>query len=544
MAMQPSTARAHANLVKSEPAANAVVAAAPAQLVLYFSEEVELRFTEVRVVGARGGPMIAGEPRPQQPGPSSVITVPVTLAGDDTYTVAWRTESAVDGHPTRGVFAFTVGTPPATPVVPLAVADWGGGPPTWLQALGRWLSFLGIAGLLGLAVAAPLLMRRLIRPVPTRRALPWLVLVGTLLVAGALLTLFVQLWTSAGRVSNISAETLTTFLGETRYGTSWLVRAGVTVAGLGAAFVGLRTASRAMLWAAGLLAFALPFTISVNAHVVAEAGNVPGTLIDGLHFVAAGLWIGGLAVLLFGQRREGERLDATAFRRFSPIAIGAVTALVATGVIAWLIVLGDLHATVDSTYGRLVLVKVGLLLPMLALGAVHFSRGRRARSASSAQAAAGGAPRFTLAAEALLGVSVLVAAAWLASTGPPSEGAPAETSSAGTNALIRHADDLDLALQVNPSRPGRNVVTITVRQGAAAGPFERVAVDFTYLDQDIGTTQVLARDTGGGVYVVDGTQLSLPGKWRIDVDIQRPTKQDADASWEIVVGGASDGSNP
>jgi hypothetical protein len=69
-------------------------------------------------------------------------------------------------------------------------------------------------------------------------------------------------------------------------------------------------------------------------------------------------------------------------------------------------------------------------------------------------------------------------------------------------------------------------------------------VDFTYLDQDIGTTQVLARDTGGGVYVVDGTQLSLPGKWRIDVDIQRPTKQDADASWEIVVGGASDGSNP
>lgn len=96
----------HLHLLKSTPAANTTVTAAPDSIRLWFSQAPELKVTTVKVTG----PGSAAVPlAPLASGDSSVVVAPVKgkmAAG--TYTVVWRT-MARDGHVARGSFAFNIG---------------------------------------------------------------------------------------------------------------------------------------------------------------------------------------------------------------------------------------------------------------------------------------------------------------------------------------------------------------------------------------------------------------------------------------------------
>ena len=96
----------HLHLVKSMPAANATVAAAPDSIRLWFSQPPELKVTSVKVTGP-GTAAVALAPLAKRD--SSLVIAPVKdkmAAG--AYTVAWRT-MAKDGHVARGMFAFRIG---------------------------------------------------------------------------------------------------------------------------------------------------------------------------------------------------------------------------------------------------------------------------------------------------------------------------------------------------------------------------------------------------------------------------------------------------
>ena len=95
----------HLHLLKSVPAANAAMPAAPEAIRLWFSQPPELAVTSVKVTG----PGSAAIPlAPLAAGDSDLVVAPVKgkLAAG-AYTVAWRT-MAKDGHVARGTFAFTV----------------------------------------------------------------------------------------------------------------------------------------------------------------------------------------------------------------------------------------------------------------------------------------------------------------------------------------------------------------------------------------------------------------------------------------------------
>jgi methionine-rich copper-binding protein CopC len=95
----------HLHLVKSAPAPNAVVGAAPDSIRLWFSQPPELGVTSVKVTG----PANAIVPlAPLAKRDSALVIAPVSgkmAAG--AYTVAWRTMSK-DGHVVRGTFGFKV----------------------------------------------------------------------------------------------------------------------------------------------------------------------------------------------------------------------------------------------------------------------------------------------------------------------------------------------------------------------------------------------------------------------------------------------------
>lgn len=150
---------------------------------------------------------------------------------------------------------------------------------------------------------------------------------------------------------------------------AWLLTAGI--AGV------VAMASRAVLswgWTAPLFGLALfgMLPVAVTGHSSAGGSHDVATNSLLLHLVAAALWVGGLAALIMHGRRQPEHLQVAA-PRFSRLALVCWLVLAATGVINALVRV-PLSAVFGSTYGLLVLAKVGALLVLGVFGSVQRSR--------------------------------------------------------------------------------------------------------------------------------------------------------------------------
>jgi methionine-rich copper-binding protein CopC len=99
-------ALAHAHLTTSVPADKATVASAPTEIDLRFSEELELKFSGITIVGPDKAAVNVGNARLADEG--KTLVVPVTGKLDaGRYTVEWHVLSE-DGHKTRGTYDFIV----------------------------------------------------------------------------------------------------------------------------------------------------------------------------------------------------------------------------------------------------------------------------------------------------------------------------------------------------------------------------------------------------------------------------------------------------
>src|SRR5919198_922122 len=99
----PGKAEAHAYLERSSPAGNTIVETAPSQIQLWFTERPELRFSDVTVYTA-DGQKIAHGPLELAPDNPRSIVFEIGSVPHGTYTVAWKTLSADDGHVAAGAF--------------------------------------------------------------------------------------------------------------------------------------------------------------------------------------------------------------------------------------------------------------------------------------------------------------------------------------------------------------------------------------------------------------------------------------------------------
>jgi putative copper resistance protein D len=147
-----------------------------------------------------------------------------------------------------------------------------------------------------------------------------------------------------------------------------------------AASLSLGRSARWTHWIASALAVALVATIAWTGHAAATLGSI-GILhlaADALHVLASGAWVGGLpalGLLLVLARRYDDPAWAAAARdatlRFSTLGLVSVGTLLATGVVnSWFLV-GSFRALVDTEYGRLLLIKIGLFAAMLSVAAFN-----------------------------------------------------------------------------------------------------------------------------------------------------------------------------
>jgi hypothetical protein len=98
---------AHAFLDHADPKVGSIVAVAPTELRLWFSQDVESAFTTAEVLDATGKRVDTGHPQIDRQ-QKELLHVPLAKLPPGEYTVNWRVVS-VDTHPTVGQFTFRVG---------------------------------------------------------------------------------------------------------------------------------------------------------------------------------------------------------------------------------------------------------------------------------------------------------------------------------------------------------------------------------------------------------------------------------------------------
>ena len=104
LGLSASAAQAHAFLDHASPLVGSTVSAAPHEVSLSFTQNLEPSFSTVEVTGPNGARIDAGKASVS----GGTMSVGLKAAGPGTYHVHWHALS-VDTHSTQGSFTFHVG---------------------------------------------------------------------------------------------------------------------------------------------------------------------------------------------------------------------------------------------------------------------------------------------------------------------------------------------------------------------------------------------------------------------------------------------------
>ncbi|MFC7259010.1 copper resistance protein CopC [Streptomyces lutosisoli] len=605
-------ASAHAALTGSDPKQGSVVDKAPAQISLTFSEKVAMNDGSLRVLDPKGKRVDTGKAT----NPSGTTYAVKLHSGlpDGTFTVTYQVVSA-DSHPVSGAFTFSIGAPSQTSVA-LSDQAVGGGVVGALYGFARYVSYAGFILLVGGAAFVLACWQRGagVRPVQRLVVTGWLALTGATLA----LLLLRGSYVGSGKVGDIFDLTLLGQVLQTKSGAALVSRllllaaAALFIAVLFGAYVkrdeddgpdeddeseeaAADAADRAaekkdltfgLAIGGAVVAAGLAATWAMAEH--ASTGIQAGVAmpVDVLHLLAVAGWLGGLATLLVALFRAPaqEQIEVAAVRRFSRVAFGGVLTLVATGIYQSWRQVGSWSALTDTTYGQLLLVKIGLVAVLVGIAwisrrwtgqlsevaapeavaaavveqrqkprttvpanttktedsrraaqlarqraAVATTRDKRIRDADPHRSGL----RRSVLAEAGVAIVLLAVTTALTTTEP---GRTEEAAQQATASSSQRSGPLSLKIPfdtggqdgkgtvevtLDPARVGANEMHVfVVRPNGKAFDVPEVKVAFTLAAKDIGPLPVTPDRIATGHWSAAGVQIPMAGDWKIAVTVR------------------------
>lgn len=513
----PGLASAHATLLSSNPGDQTSVANMPGSLELNFNETIQGEFLSIGVTNTKGDEMPIGEAA-VSPEDSHLVTASVEGEfPDGIYTMKWRVVSA-DGHPIRGTVRFGVGSDGV-----LTDAGVSGGEDNYTPsadtvvqraALYTLLS-LTAGSMLYLAFLLPADLRSVKRATRPARIVFWASQAGLLLVILIGLPLQAKLFADVPWSEAFGREILAQTLEGTSSGRMFLLQILLLMLIAGAVVVNdvMGWGKRGGHWTIVIVGFALLLVTKALTGHAAGSPNVFGQVMaDTLHLLGASVWVGGMLMLLLAlpaAAGEDPPFWQKAFRRFTPWAFASVIALVLSGVVMSLAHVPAWSDLLTSLYGRLILVKVALLLVMLGLGFVHF---RRARRQGDRRGTA------SLAAEMAMGLVVLVVAGLLTNVSTPQPVAAAPANFAATQPS-EDAENAVITLEVAPLKVGTSTfkVRFADAQGKPRTDWQQVTLNVAPQASPGDGTEMIAEAQPDGSYQATGLYFGSAGAWNVDV---------------------------
>jgi copper transport protein len=436
-------AAAHARLVGASPSAGGRVKVGPSQVVLRFSEPVQVvNRTDVSVVDGDAVRIDAGTARTAA-GNRREVVVPVRgPLVPDSYTVRFRVVSS-DSHSAVEAFVFAVGNAPLRSPILAGAGGLSDGSPAAVGA--RVAEFTALFLLLGsLAFRAlvwgPAVRAACGRPGGERGAAlrdgqRWfwhafwtLAAVAGLAETGVLAAKSAVVFHTGLVAAVLHPADAYRLVSASRFGDLLGWRCGALFLLVVVAFAAWNAESeeppsvggRGPAALMGVLGVAALTLLAAQGHA-SEAPLAPLSIaFDATHLTAVSVWLGGLlwlaAVLLRAPRAlpaTGGALASIALARFSRVALWSVVAIAVTGLVRATGELSSPAQVLTTGYGQSLMLKSSLLAPILVLA----RRNRRAIAAIAAGRTPTPARLRTVAravqAELAIAMSIVVVAAVL-----------------------------------------------------------------------------------------------------------------------------------
>jgi copper transport protein len=541
----PAAAWAHAALLQTTPVASRVVNVPPNQVSLRYSEPVEPRFAIVSVTDAAGHKVTAGPPR-RSPVDADTLLVPLKKLHQGWYLVYWRVIS-VDGHPVRGAFTFAVG-PNEGPAPQFVIPSISETAATPRLVTARWLAFLGMMAAIGLLVLRIAIARPLVARLSGTRLRSVTIAFG---IASALalvaIPVYILLATAEFALRSFwSFGALFPLIRVSAFGRGWLdleLVFALFVAAAGTAIwldrperkerslAGIISLAGALLAAAACLL--VPGTVG---HAGQTSPRGLSLAFDWFHLAAGSVWIGGLIglVVLAASLPAARRVAGlvVCVPRFSNTALVSVLVLIGAGTGSAVQHMPTLASFWQTSYGKALLVKIGLLAVALLLAAVNLLRNVPRLKASSGRpelgVPAGRLLRRLVTGESLLVAGAVLGAAVLSSLPPPSKAlaavgsAKAHVGPGAVNQVVTE-NGYRLAVRVSPNKAAvPNSFGVAISHGGKPVRNADVTVDFTMLDMEMGQQAYHLPETAPGTYGHAAPALVMVGHWGLSFQIVPP----------------------
>ena len=473
-----------------------------------FTEPPDPKLSLVHVLDVNGMPVEAGTVG-QVPGHDDELRValPADLP-DGVYTVSWRVVSEADGHATAGAFSFGVNVAPGTVVTPSVPVPTTPSPSVGSVA-GKLLLYVGLA----LSFAAAVVGLVAFGGVVPERKRVLRVAAAAAVVGGVTMLLSERATLGVSMGDLLSSATGTDYL--------WLL-GGVTFAGV-AAVDAARRSDRTSLVVAGVAAAAAMLARAMGGHAAAAATPALQIGLQWLHFMAASVWMGGLALtflLLRARRRTEGVVPVDEVRAYSSLAGYALAVVLVTGVLRATQEVGGVSKLFDlfrGSYGTTLDVKVALVLVLIGLGA--FNRYRSIPRMDTRT----GLLRRVMAIELVGAVGVFSLTGMLTGLAPrppvtPPAPAPARVTLTGSD----FATTMNVSLVITPGTAGPNGFDVDVTDFDSGAPLD--ATDVSLRFEPVGIAGVGASTLDlmhhGDRWMGNGSQVSIAGVWTITVVVQ------------------------
>lgn len=554
----PGTVAAHARLETSTVGAGAILPAVPASITLTFSEAIDPAFSSGSLITSTQEVVSAVNVTLDPAGDHSAI---FTIERADalpagSYALVWRVVSSVDGHATTGLLAFSAGTG----VSPDIASSTASATSSWAATIGRWLELASLIALTGSTAFA--LVAGHHAPVSTlllrisHVAAP-LFMLGWVLAAGALLGTTSGGGWGAWPGWQAARDLFTT----TSPGHALVIRLAVVTLVGGIALIfryrsAWHAAFSALLSAAGLATFAF------TGHAAGLHGN-GAIAVDLVHLLVAALWAGGLlllaltlhALLSSGQPNDLRRaLRVT--RRFSALALAALTIVAVTGVLSAAWNVGGPRNLTGEDYGLLLIAKVVLVLLIVTVAAVNrlllVPRLTAALGASNDPAASSQISSLARAALIEIGIAVAVLLLTARLTGlAPANGPLAVdvASRSGPISIAASGGDVQFVISGTLESTPDGLITISVTDALSGEPVTDLArlIVLATAPNPLDPEGERLRDRfdadqvagSPGAYAFPRTRLGVEAIWTLDIAARRLGVEDAVAVTEIDLQGTA-----
>lgn len=526
-----STASAHATLIETTPADGEVLESQPDQIILTFTEPVQTAQDGVRLVGSEGSTSTL-----------EAVTVNTTVEAplpDDlpegTYVVSWRVIS-LDSHPIDGAFTFSVGSPSEAGV---EVPDVSGSRAVdALHRINHGIGYLGLFAATGLIIFDRFITAR---TTDAPRQDPGLALIAAAIAAVSSLLAIPLSYTRQQGLDIPGILEINQWGPRLQDDPGFSLLAVVIGLG-GAIFVAPRAPSPSIRqWLTlGFLTISLASVVIIGHTRTYE----PTWLIvvsDLVHVANGSIWFGGLiALALFLRRSTHATLAVAVIGRFSALAGWFVALLGISGIVLGWVILDSLAALFETTYGRILLVKVGLVVIAGVIAAWNHFRLRPAVERVPGEIERWRKLRQFVTVEASILVVVLLASGFLVNQSPMETPATEQHSHHGVGTGISLGAALgegSVQGHIDPGTTGENTLILHLHDedGLPLMPVEDPQISLSLPSEGLGPLQPPVAWTGEPGRYQASISFPRPGEWELEVVVRVSRFEEARAQISVTV---------